>query len=180
MAIDILSSIDVLWKQWNQLVGGNFNPKKHGKSQMLTLSRQFANYCQKEFWNISKILSVLVAPYCFLSLYDGILWLWLWLWWRDILPKMCDWVREKIRLGGNFAFQKRMLSERKMEGVECDFNSKLWENINIDIKVEGVKYNFNSKPGESHYDNSVSMVWKEPWNYLKLRALRHIKQQTWI
>ena len=41
--------------------------------------------------------------------------------------------------------------------------------------VEGVKYNFNSKPGESHYDNSVSMVWKEPRNYLKLRALRHIK-----
>ena len=78
---------------------------------------------------------------------------------------------KKIRLGGNFAFQKRMLSERKMEGVECDFNSKLWENINIDIKVEGVKYNFNSKPGESHYDNSVSMVWKEPWNYLKLDLL---------
>ena len=147
---------------------------------MLTLSRQFANYCQKEFWNISKILSVLVAPYCFLSLYDGILWLWLW--WDIMIMIMMGyfaknvWLgeREKIRLGGNFAFQKRMLSERKMEGVECDFNSKLWENINIDIKVEGVKYNFNSKPGESHYDNSVSMVWKEPWNYLKLRGLLDI------
>ena len=76
-------------------MGGIFNPKKHGKSQMLTLSRQFANYCQKEFWNISKILSVLVAPYWFLSLYDGILWLW----W-DILPKMCDWVREKKYVWG--------------------------------------------------------------------------------